>query len=190
MPPWSERVDTGDLKSPDLRVVPVRVRRAAQEGGVRMNPYEAGPGDLVAPSPESSRGKNWYKNRKRKKYRVSKSLRARVIERDGLVCKLCERPLVVSEVTMDHIVRLADGGPTTIENLRVACGPCNSTRHVSAADTRSGGRRRRRRQAARKRVVMAHITNENAADFLAKLSAQKQDEELLVQERLRIAVAG
>ncbi|HEY5482814.1 MAG TPA: HNH endonuclease [Propionibacteriaceae bacterium] len=61
-------------------------------------------------------------------------LRALVIERDGLVCQICDATVRVlptyatDQLTLDHIVPWSKGGADTIENLRVACAPCNIAR--------------------------------------------------------------
>lgn len=49
-----------------------------------------------------------------------------IIERDGLVCYLCQRELDRSEVTIDHVIPLARGGEHSYENVRVACNLCNA----------------------------------------------------------------
>ena len=49
-----------------------------------------------------------------------------IVERDGLICYLCGLALRAPEVTLDHVIPLARGGPHTADNLRIACRPCNS----------------------------------------------------------------
>ena len=58
--------------------------------------------------------------------RIDKVDRASLIKRDNSTCYLCGLILTDKQVTLDHVVPLARGGSHTAENLRVACGPCNS----------------------------------------------------------------
>jgi len=69
--------------------------------------------------------------------RIPGSIRRAVIERDGRVCQLCSRPVVVRtrrrgrarthdhQLTLDHVVAVVNGGATSIDNLRVCCRRCN-----------------------------------------------------------------
>lgn len=57
-------------------------------------------------------------------------LREDVLARDGLVCQYCERELVEDGPwpyypTLDHVIPRSRGGQTELENLVVACQPCN-----------------------------------------------------------------
>jgi hypothetical protein len=52
-------------------------------------------------------------------------LRNRVIRRDGFNCKYCKKELMLSEITIDHIIPLSRGGTWREENLVVACKDCN-----------------------------------------------------------------
>lgn len=50
-------------------------------------------------------------------------------ERDGLECWFCEYPFLSPdsvEVTIEHLVPIAHGGPNHKSNLVLACKPCNS----------------------------------------------------------------
>ena len=42
------------------------------------------------------------------------------------VCYYCEKNLKASEVTMDHVVPLSQGGKSVKSNLVVACKDCNN----------------------------------------------------------------
>ena len=60
----------------------------------------------------------------------------RLIERDGLYCCWCgslcdprKKPSSDLFPTREHVVRLADGGSSRMENLKVACRKCNNSRH-------------------------------------------------------------
>lgn len=52
-------------------------------------------------------------------------VRRAVMERDGHACVFCG---ATDQLSLDHIVRYRDGGPDTVENLRVLCMPCNLER--------------------------------------------------------------
>jgi 5-methylcytosine-specific restriction endonuclease McrA len=56
--------------------------------------------------------------------RVPAAVRAKVLERDGWVCHWCGGPAR----SVDHLIPLIAGGPSTEDNLVAACGPCNSKR--------------------------------------------------------------
>ena len=61
---------------------------------------------------------------------------SRLLERDGLTCYICGKTCDPNDTswgtsgpnypTLDHVVALANGGGHTWENVRVACGECNS----------------------------------------------------------------
>jgi 5-methylcytosine-specific restriction endonuclease McrA len=53
------------------------------------------------------------------------AVRRQVMERDGFRCVFCGS---IDALSLDHIVRFRDGGPDTVENLRVLCIPCNQER--------------------------------------------------------------
>lgn len=57
---------------------------------------------------------------------IEKIDRRAIIARDNSTCYICNRVLLPKEVTLDHYLPLAAGGPHTAANLRVACKPCNS----------------------------------------------------------------
>jgi len=51
--------------------------------------------------------------------------RRNVFLRDGFSCGYCLRQLLPSELTYDHVVPRAKGGPTTWDNVVAACPKCN-----------------------------------------------------------------
>ena len=65
--------------------------------------------------------------------KISKALRKAVFARDGQACMYClalDRAL-----TLDHVVARADNGPTSLDNLVVACESCNGAKgDLSLAD--------------------------------------------------------
>ncbi len=66
------------------------------------------------------------------------AMKQQVIERDKdhLACRWCNRPFAVENgvitnepATLEHIVRLADGGRHVLSNCALACEKCNNERH-------------------------------------------------------------
>jgi 5-methylcytosine-specific restriction endonuclease McrA len=60
----------------------------------------------------------------------------KLIERDGNKCFWCGKECdpyakqsKAHRATVEHLIRLADGGTGRMENLVVACRRCNNTRH-------------------------------------------------------------
>lgn len=43
-------------------------------------------------------------------------------------CHWCPAILTFATMTLDHVVALAEGGTNAMENLAIACGPCNRAR--------------------------------------------------------------
>lgn len=71
---------------------------------------------------------HWRKNQDGK-YRknIRKSVKRAVYERDGHRCVFCG---ATENLSLDHIVRYADDGPDTEDNLRVLCMKCNQSRET------------------------------------------------------------
>lgn len=57
------------------------------------------------------------------KAKIPHALRLAVHRRDGFVCAICGTD---EHLSLDHVIPESRGGPTTLENLRVLCRPCNS----------------------------------------------------------------
>lgn len=60
--------------------------------------------------------------RNRRKVRFS---RENVYTRDRGRCQYCDRKVARPEATFDHVVPRSQGGPTSWENVVIACHPCN-----------------------------------------------------------------
>lgn len=59
--------------------------------------------------------------------RTPQRLRRKVIERARELCEYCknQQELMIEEFEVDHIYPKALGGPTTLDNLALACPHCN-----------------------------------------------------------------
>ncbi|MFD8596981.1 HNH endonuclease [Kitasatospora sp. NPDC059646] len=76
-----------------------------------------------------------------------RSLKATVTRRDDGCCWICGDGDADSYV-LDHKVPISEGGsPTSLDNLGLACGPCDTVK--SAAEALRGNQRRRERASAR-----------------------------------------
>lgn len=64
-------------------------------------------------------------------------LRTMVLNRDGYICTYCHTYTGPFEV--DHIVPLSRGGKSTMDNLCVACGPCNAGKRDKTPEEWVGG---------------------------------------------------
>ena len=58
---------------------------------------------------------------------------SKLVKRDGMNCCWCGQPCEgtsgMSGASIEHVVRVADGGSDDMDNLKVACYKCNSQRH-------------------------------------------------------------
>jgi 5-methylcytosine-specific restriction endonuclease McrA len=52
--------------------------------------------------------------------------RFNVFLRDRFRCQYCGEQYLRGELTFDHVVPRADGGPTSWTNIVAACSPCNT----------------------------------------------------------------
>ena len=59
--------------------------------------------------------------------------RIRVFERDGYLCRCCEKQLTRFTATLDHVTPVAEGGDNSLENLATSCLDCNSRKNKRAA---------------------------------------------------------
>ena len=56
-------------------------------------------------------------------------VRIRLLERDGNLCWLCEKPFSNRKPpSIDHVIPKSKGGPTIISNLKLAHSKCNYER--------------------------------------------------------------
>lgn len=60
---------------------------------------------------------------------LPQAVRDQVFARDGYVCQHCGS---TEKLTADHIHPWSLGGPDTVENLQVLCGPCNGRKGDNA----------------------------------------------------------
>ena len=49
-----------------------------------------------------------------------------IVARDGAACWICDEPIAADAATLDHVKPRCRGGTSTLDNLRIACAPCNS----------------------------------------------------------------
>lgn len=60
---------------------------------------------------------------------ISPRVRSAVLERDGRICRYCRKAIGPrTRYHLDHVVPRSLGGRTTVDNLVVACMPCNHTK--------------------------------------------------------------
>lgn len=59
---------------------------------------------------------------------IGRNVRARIIDRDGLICRLCGHEVTADDVHIDHIRPVLLGGGNRDENLRVSHSQCNLRR--------------------------------------------------------------
>ena len=59
---------------------------------------------------------------------IPKSTIIKVIKRDGMVCQICGKNLIVGEEQFDHIIPWSKGGSSDEGNIRLLCESCNKKR--------------------------------------------------------------
>jgi len=74
------------------------------------------------------------KNARRTTRSVPRDIMLKVVRRDGQVCAQCRTIVADNEIEFDHIIPVARGGPTTVENLRILCRTCNRKKSDTLAD--------------------------------------------------------
>ena len=48
-----------------------------------------------------------------------------IFKRDGKKCWFCDQPLTLETATVEHLLNVSNGGNNHLNNLTVACSPCN-----------------------------------------------------------------
>jgi len=61
-----------------------------------------------------------------------KENRIKVYERDGYICRYCQKQLTRFTATLDHVRPVVEDGDNTLENLVTACLDCNSRKKKRA----------------------------------------------------------
>ncbi len=59
-----------------------------------------------------------------------KDKRKRVYNKYKCRCYICRELICFDEMTVDHIIPVFQGGPSTITNLACCCHPCNNKKSV------------------------------------------------------------
>ncbi len=57
--------------------------------------------------------------------------RIKAYERDGYICRYCQKQLTRLTATLDHVKPIAEGGDNSLDNLVTACLECNAKRNKS-----------------------------------------------------------
>ena len=70
-------------------------------------------------------GKKWRAKNKPTMRKKPKGRKADLIRRDGLNCFFCGLEFSPHLLTIEHVVSLNVGGPDRVENMVLACEPCN-----------------------------------------------------------------
>lgn len=65
------------------------------------------------------------KNGKIKRKVYSKSVRKMIYDKAGKRCELCGKKILLSQMTLDHIVPLSMGAEDCVDNLQSTCFDCN-----------------------------------------------------------------
>jgi hypothetical protein len=129
---------------------------------------------------------------------IPPGIRAAVLDRDGHKCSYCGSPY---DLTIDHIIPVAKGGTSTIENLRTLCGRCNMLKGSGVRPVRISSEKYRVRNSS---GVLSHIigdvftmTREELAKALeeypdklrAALLRQYNASVILQEERIDVRVS-
>ena len=80
----------------------------------------------------SYRRKNHYKHLVRRqregsfsRSHVKAKLKLMLVDRDKEFCNLCNKPFLIKNLTIDHVLPLFMGGNSEINNLQLLCEPCH-----------------------------------------------------------------
>lgn len=72
--------------------------------------------------------------RLRLKRKAKREQRRRIWVRDFRACVYCHKPLLLSEMTLDHVMPRSKGGRSTNKNLVSACRTCNEAKADKVPD--------------------------------------------------------
>jgi len=103
---------------------------------------------------------------------IPPGIRAAVLDRDGHKCSYCGSTY---DLTIDHIIPVAKGGSSIIENLRTLCGHCNISKGSGVRPVTISSEKYRVRN---KRSVLSHIKGDcfmMTRDELAKALEEYPD---------------
>lgn len=67
---------------------------------------------------------------------LSKRVRFEIFKRDGFKCRYCGVTAVGEQLTVDHVVAVANGGTDAPENLVTCCASCNGGKSAVPIDQR------------------------------------------------------
>jgi hypothetical protein len=59
---------------------------------------------------------------------ATKAVLTHLLERDGLLCQLCQKSLGEEDLSIDHIMPQGVGGRHTLDNFQLAHGRCNKSK--------------------------------------------------------------
>jgi hypothetical protein len=65
---------------------------------------------------------------------IPRDIMLKVVRRDAQHCQICQKWVPDNEIEFDHIIPYSRGGPTTVENIRLLCRPCNRTKGNSVKE--------------------------------------------------------
>ncbi len=71
------------------------------------------------------------KPEKTPRIRIPPEVKRYLLERNRSQCQSCGKTTLDTELTIDHIIPLANGGSNDISNLQILCRSCNSRKKHS-----------------------------------------------------------
>lgn len=86
------------------------------------------------------------------------SKREKVFKAAGGLCVYCKIPMLIEEMTLDHVLPRSKGGTSRIENLVAACASCNHAKGCSILP--SAERMLRRQKLKRTKFTTYSFTHE------------------------------
>lgn len=64
---------------------------------------------------------------------IPRDLMLKVVRRDNYICQMCFKHVPDDQIELDHLIPHSKGGPTSVENLRLLCRPCNRKKSDSTS---------------------------------------------------------